>query len=113
MCIRLCLGWIFGIIAPQLYSKDSPIKRFIVKIVLLVYLLSGYLHAAHIHSSHEAHSQECKVCVVAKTFHSADIPPAPFAAVSLSLCRAEARGVSLAVISPLEKGYFFTAPPFV
>jgi hypothetical protein len=107
------LGWICGIISLQLYSKESLIKRFIVKTLLLLYLLSGYLHAVHIHSSHEAHGQECKVCVVAKTFQSADVPPVPFAVASLSILHVEERGSYPAVVFPLEKGYFSTAPPFV
>jgi len=89
------------------------IKRFIVKTLLFFYLLSSYLHAVHIHSSHEAHGKNCKVCVVAKTFKSANIPSAPFEITQFSPHRKYANALYLAVSTKPDKGYFSTAPPSV
>jgi len=107
------LGWFFAIISPELYSKDSTIKRFIVKSLLFFYLLSSYLHAVHIHSSHETHGENCKVCVVAKTFKSADIPSSPFEITQFSTHLKYANALYLAVWATPDKGYFSTAPPSV
>jgi hypothetical protein len=107
------LGWFLGIISPELYSKDSTIKRFIVKSLLFFYLLSSYLHAVHIHSSHEAHGENCKVCVVAKTFKSADIPSSPVEILQTSFRQTYVSTLRPAVITAPDKGYFSTAPPSV
>ncbi len=104
---------VFGIISPQLYSKDSIIKRFIVKSLLFFYLLSSYLHAVHIHSSHEAHGENCKVCVVAKTFKSADIPSSSVEILQLSFRQTYVNSLYQAVIAAADKGYFSTAPPSI
>jgi len=80
---------------------------------LFFYLLSGYLHATHIHSSHEAHGENCKVCVVAKTFKSADIPSSLVDIAQLSFPQAYVNSLYQAVVTVPEKGYFSTAPPSV
>ncbi|HFU77326.1 MAG TPA: hypothetical protein ENK68_02340 [Epsilonproteobacteria bacterium] len=49
-------------------------KQFI-RILLFFYLFSSFVSATHIHhhDAHESHA-DCKVCLVVKNLHSADIP---------------------------------------
>jgi len=89
------------------------LKRFIVKTLILFYLLSSYLHAAHIHGSHESHGENCKVCIVAKTFKSADVPSEPYAVTLFVVVRKYVDTLRLRVVTIPSKGYFSTAPPSI
>ena len=43
-------------------------KQYTIRFLLFFYLFSSYLGAAHIHHDALASHDDCKVCVVAKTF---------------------------------------------
>ncbi len=86
-------------------------RQMIIRSIFLFYLLASYLNATHIHMEESAHADDCKVCMVAKVFQSADVPdtslPHTIALpVHRSLYIAERSNVSACI-----KGFLSTAPP--
>ncbi|MCF6207167.1 MAG: hypothetical protein L3J47_09790 [Sulfurovum sp.] len=107
------MDWFLGIISSKLYRKESLIKRFIVKTLLLFYLLSSYLSATHIHSSDEAHADSCSVCIVAKTLQSVDVIQADISLAELPYIHVHRNVLHLRLSLLVYMGYFSTAPPSV
>jgi len=49
-------------------------QKHFVRILLFFYLFSSFVSATHIHHDALESHADCKVCVVVKNLHSADVP---------------------------------------
>ena len=47
--------------------------RFLVKILVVFYLLSSYLSATHIHQDSSDTQEKCPICIFVKNFQSGDV----------------------------------------
>ncbi len=54
------------------------LHKSFVRLLLFFYLFSSFASATHIHHDMHASQDDCKVCIVVKNLHSADIPSAFF-----------------------------------
>ncbi len=50
------------------------VNIIIVRLLIFFYLTSSYLSATHIHHEVLTKHSECKVCIIVKNLHGADIP---------------------------------------
>jgi len=94
------------------YIKDSIIKTFLIKILFFFYLSSSYLSAVHMHHACEDHSDTCKVCIMVKNFHSADIPDTHITISTLACTHDEIKLHYTSPITYICKGFYSTAPPY-
>jgi len=51
-------------------------KKHFIRILLFFYLFSAFVSATHIHHDVLKADADCKVCIVVKNLHSADVPSA-------------------------------------
>jgi len=49
-------------------------QKHFVRILLFFYLFSSFVSATHIHHEAFKANADCKVCIVVKNLHSADVP---------------------------------------
>ena len=86
-------------------------QKHFVRILLFFYLFSSFVSATHIHHESLKADADCKVCIVVKNLHSADVPSAytfesllPYNLITLA-------PQNKCYASQIIKGYNAQAPP--
>ena len=86
-------------------------QKHFIRILLFFYLFSSFLSATHIHHDVGESHTDCKVCIVVKAQHSADVPSPHIFSIVFPYYIAMLKGKKTSYISPLAKGYHSQAPP--
>lgn len=86
-------------------------QKHFVRILLFFYLFSSFVSATHIHHELGESHADCKVCVVVKNLHSADVPSFQPLNNVLSYYVSISELKHTCFTSQIIKGYNAHAPP--
>jgi len=86
-------------------------RKHFVRILLFFYLFSSFASATHIHHEALKANADCKVCIVVKNLHSADVPSAYTFESLLPYYLTTLAPQNKCYASQTIKGYNAQAPP--
>jgi len=86
-------------------------QKHFIRILLFFYLFSSFLSATHIHHDALESHADCKVCIVVKDMHSADIPSFHTFSIELPCYLTISKPKNTYYVSQITKGYNAHAPP--
>ena len=90
----------------------NSIKFFILKSLIILYVLFSFSNATHIHDDNEEHIEDCQICVIIKAFSDIDTPKYSLN-TDCAICRYLIETVApLTIEISCLKGFFSHAPPF-
>jgi len=90
------------------------VKQFnvlLIRWLLFFYLTSSYLSATHIHKDALRSHADCKICIVVKNLHSADVPDDALALLPCDFCYEPILSEHHQNTIKLLKGFNANAPP--
>ena len=85
--------------------------KYIMRMLILFYLLSSFLSATHIHYDNDAVNDECQICIVVNNFNSADIPETHTLASITFTIRAIVNDEIHIFSTTIYRGFYSQAPP--
>jgi len=87
-------------------------QKHFVRILLFLYFFSSFVSATHIHHDALESHTDCKVCLVVKNLHSADVPSSYTFESAFPYCLTVLALQNTYYVSQIIKGYNAHAPPF-
>ncbi len=95
------------------FGSDT-IKQFLLKTLILFYIVTSFTSATHIHIGEEEHIDDCQICVITTSFNSAQ-PPKYELSFSCEICSylIDTAVDSINIEINDLKGFFSHAPPFL
>ena len=86
------------------------VKLFLIKSIVIFYLVSSFLSATHFHNDALEHN-DCKVCIVHKNLNSADVPTTSILNLVCDYCYQAILFKATLFQDSLDKGFNANAPP--
>jgi len=82
-----------------------------IHFLLFFYLFSAYLGATHVHCDEHTSQDDCKVCLVVKNLHSADVPTGNILSILAESTTEDIFFIQNIPFSTRHKGFDANAPP--